>query len=298
MPGSRAPAPSADAQALHQPPDGRGKARFAHRLHQVVVRFGVERTNRELVVRGQEHHRGHPLRRPPPNDLEAVDLGHLDVEEEHVRPHARRARASTSRPSRHSPTMVNSGKAASSCRTPRRAAGSSSATSTLHLALRIIRRLQHDFAKGNPETRDRALRRGGRHDQRGAIAVERAQPLARVLEAVARPPARRPRPSARRRRPRPTAPACRRRAAPSPTTRPASVRLAIPCRSAFSTRCCRAKRGTAARERARGRCRTPAAGDRRTGPARPPDTAGPAGARLRARPRSPACGSACCGARR
>ena len=43
---------------------------------------------------------------------------------------------------------------------------------------------------------------------------------------------------------------------PSPATRPASDRLAIPCRIAFSTRCCSAKLGTAADSDARRRCRT------------------------------------------
>ena len=50
------------------------------------MRFGVERADGELVVRGEEHHRGHPLGRPPADDFEAVDLRHLDVEEDHVRP--------------------------------------------------------------------------------------------------------------------------------------------------------------------------------------------------------------------
>jgi hypothetical protein len=50
------------------------------------VRRCLKRANRELVVRGQEHDRGHARRRPPPDDLEAVDFGHLDVEKDHVGP--------------------------------------------------------------------------------------------------------------------------------------------------------------------------------------------------------------------
>ena len=48
------------------------------------MRLGLERANRELVVGREEHDRRHALRRPPPDHLEAVDLRHLDVEEDHV----------------------------------------------------------------------------------------------------------------------------------------------------------------------------------------------------------------------
>src|SRR5438067_1551671 len=83
---------------------------------------------------------------------------------------------STSRPSRHSPAIVKSLNAASNCRTPRRAAGSSSATRTVHL--------RFELTIWNPNFRNRAVLRRGHDDERCAIAVKRLETLARVVETV------------------------------------------------------------------------------------------------------------------
>jgi len=52
----------------------------------VVRRELLEALKRESVVRGEKHDDWHALRRPTPNDVEAVELGHLDVEKDDVGP--------------------------------------------------------------------------------------------------------------------------------------------------------------------------------------------------------------------
>src|SRR5262249_16111070 len=91
--------------------------------------------------------------------------------------------ARTSAPLRHSPTTVNSGNGASSCRTPRRAAGSSSATRTFHSACGIIRSYRRGVVR-NGKGRNGADGAGGRDVERRAVAIQGLQPLARVGETM------------------------------------------------------------------------------------------------------------------
>ena len=58
----------------------------AERLEQVVERVHVERAEGELVVGRHEHDRRHPLGSHGGDDAEAVELGHLHVEEDEVGP--------------------------------------------------------------------------------------------------------------------------------------------------------------------------------------------------------------------
>src|SRR5690349_973877 len=89
----------------------------------------------------------------------------------------------TSFPLRHSPTTTKSVNAASNCRTPRRAAGSSSAMSTRHLRDATVSLVEDHLAVRHDEPGARAPLES--HDvQIRAIAVQRAQPLARVLDSV------------------------------------------------------------------------------------------------------------------
>src|SRR5262245_6222796 len=92
--------------------------------------------------------------------------------------------ARTSAPFRHSPARANSGNAASNCRTPRRAAGSSSATSAFHSPLGNGG-LQRKLAIRNANGGDGTAGRAARDREQPALAVQRAQALARVLDAVA-----------------------------------------------------------------------------------------------------------------
>jgi hypothetical protein len=55
------------------------------RLQQVIQRMRLERAQGELVVGGDEDHRGHVTHADRPQHVEAVDLGHLDVQKEQVR---------------------------------------------------------------------------------------------------------------------------------------------------------------------------------------------------------------------
>ena len=67
-----------------QPLHRRGESRLAHRLHEVVERLILERLDRELIEGGEEDDRGHAVGRAAANHLEAVDAGHLHVEEDDV----------------------------------------------------------------------------------------------------------------------------------------------------------------------------------------------------------------------
>src|SRR5690348_11767721 len=91
--------------------------------------------------------------------------------------------ASTSAPLRHSPATANSGKAASSCRTPRRAAGSSSAINAFHLPGFIFCCGTH-LAVGHAQRRDCTAFDTPRDYERGTVAVKRTQTFACVLDAV------------------------------------------------------------------------------------------------------------------
>src|ERR1043165_7166421 len=93
--------------------------------------------------------------------------------------------ASTSAPLRHSPATANSGNAANNWRTPRRAAGSSSAINAVHLPGFIVWLGLH-LAVGHTQRRDCTAFRTRRDDERCACAVKRAQTFSRVLDAVAR----------------------------------------------------------------------------------------------------------------
>ena len=57
----------------------------AERLEQVIERVHFERAQRVLVVGGDEDDRRHPLGADRVDHAEAVDAGHLDVEEDEVR---------------------------------------------------------------------------------------------------------------------------------------------------------------------------------------------------------------------
>src|SRR5262245_15765886 len=84
--------------------------------------------------------------------------------------------------SRHSPTTRNAGNAASNCRTPRRAAGSSSAMSTRHsFAIAWLRR---PCSIRNPEDRCGAARVRATDRERRQPAVHHVEALARVRDAV------------------------------------------------------------------------------------------------------------------
>src|SRR5688572_2599274 len=92
--------------------------------------------------------------------------------------------SSTSAPSRHSPTTAKSGKAAINCLTPRRAAGSSSATMTVHSAFGNAG-LQRKFVEGNAQCgRSTAIRVRLDH-QRPPFAIQDSQAFASILNAVA-----------------------------------------------------------------------------------------------------------------
>ena len=62
-----------------------GEALAVERLEQVVERADLERLERVLIVRGDEDDERHPLAADRLDDLEAVHLRHLDVEEHEVR---------------------------------------------------------------------------------------------------------------------------------------------------------------------------------------------------------------------
>src|SRR5689334_12568885 len=92
--------------------------------------------------------------------------------------------ARTSRPFLHSPTTTNCANGVSSCRTPRRAAGSSSATSTFHLGADIGDSHDWKFMEGNPQSGNRSTACCRRQLQLSPIAVERTQSLASVGQPV------------------------------------------------------------------------------------------------------------------
>ena len=54
----------------------------AEGLQQVVDSMGFERTNRVPIVRGDEDRDRHPIERNLAQHTEAVELGHLDIEQE------------------------------------------------------------------------------------------------------------------------------------------------------------------------------------------------------------------------
>src|SRR5262249_21224573 len=100
--------------------------------------------------------------------------------------------ASASAPLRHSPATANSGNAANSCRTPRRAAGSSSTIKTLHSACIIfgsggspLARLRDNLTVRRSQRGDRPAFFASGYLERGALAVQSAQSLPRVFDAVA-----------------------------------------------------------------------------------------------------------------
>src|SRR5689334_17115253 len=94
--------------------------------------------------------------------------------------------ASTSAPSRHSPATTNSGKPVSNWRTPRRAAGSSSAMSTFHSVRLAAGKvgLHRQLIVGHAEYRPRAAASRRGNFKGSAIAVQHPEPLTRVLDAV------------------------------------------------------------------------------------------------------------------
>src|SRR5262245_15062991 len=93
--------------------------------------------------------------------------------------------ASASAPLRHSPATANSGNAANSCRTPLRAAGSSSAIRAFHLAGFAIWFRTH-FAIWHSQGRDCTAFRARCDLERSFVTVESTQPLARVFDSVSR----------------------------------------------------------------------------------------------------------------
>src|SRR6185295_8575350 len=93
--------------------------------------------------------------------------------------------ASTSAPLRHSPATMNSGNAARSWRTPRRAAGSSSAIRAFHLACFTVWLRPH-FAIRQSQSCDCTAFPTWRDLERCTFTVERTQTLACVLDAVTR----------------------------------------------------------------------------------------------------------------
>src|SRR5689334_18227099 len=93
--------------------------------------------------------------------------------------------ASTSAPLRHSPATTNSGNAARSWRTPRRAAGSSSAIKAFHLACFTVWLRTH-LAIRQSQSRDCTAFRTWNDLERRSFTVKRTQTLACVLDAVTR----------------------------------------------------------------------------------------------------------------
>src|SRR2546423_4494807 len=91
--------------------------------------------------------------------------------------------ARTSAPLRHSPATVNSGKLANSCRTPRRAAGSSSAIKAFHLARFIVRLWVH-LAIWQSQCRDCTAFRALQDFVRSLVTIQHAQTLASVFDSV------------------------------------------------------------------------------------------------------------------
>src|ERR1041384_8634326 len=92
--------------------------------------------------------------------------------------------ARTSAPLRHSPATTNSGKFSSSCRTPRRAAGSSSAIKAFHLTCFIVW-LRAQLTIRHTQGCDCTAFRARRDLERGFVAVEYTQAFARGVNAVA-----------------------------------------------------------------------------------------------------------------
>ena len=76
----------------------RAEALVVERLQQVVQRMRLEGAQGELVVGGHEDHHGHTTDADRLQHVEAVDLGHLNVQEEQIR--WRLFEASRSRPCR------------------------------------------------------------------------------------------------------------------------------------------------------------------------------------------------------
>src|SRR5262245_28072207 len=91
---------------------------------------------------------------------------------------------STSAPLRHSPATANSGKAANSCRTPRRAAGSSSAIKALHSACFTVRLRDH-LVIWHSQGSDCTTFIAPGYFERSALAIQGAQSFTRVFDAVA-----------------------------------------------------------------------------------------------------------------
>src|SRR5205085_12304585 len=91
--------------------------------------------------------------------------------------------ASTSAPLRHSPATVNSGKLANSCRTPRRAAGSSSAINAFHLVCFIVQ-LWAQFTIRHTQRCDCTAFSTRCDFERGFVAVKRAQTFASVFDSM------------------------------------------------------------------------------------------------------------------
>src|SRR5215207_9263888 len=90
---------------------------------------------------------------------------------------------STSTPLRHSPATANSGNPANSCRTPRRAAGSSSAIKAFHLACFTVWLRTH-FAIRHLQRCDCTAFGAACDLERGLVAIQRAQTFTRVLDAM------------------------------------------------------------------------------------------------------------------
>ncbi len=77
--------PGSGADQFGGPPDGLAEALLADRLEDVVDGLEVERLHGEVLVRGDEHDQrrlGEPGEQP--GQVEAVETGHVDVEEDDV----------------------------------------------------------------------------------------------------------------------------------------------------------------------------------------------------------------------
>src|SRR6185503_2464650 len=92
--------------------------------------------------------------------------------------------SSTSAPFRHSPATTNSGKFSSSCRTPRRAAGSSSAINAFHLTCFIVW-LGTQLAIRHAQDCDCTAFDAWRDLEQRIFSIEHTQTFARGIDAVA-----------------------------------------------------------------------------------------------------------------
>ena len=66
--------------------DRRGKTRLFDRLQQIVECVHLERGHRVAIESRHKHDDRHRIALQPAHDVEAVEPGHLDVEEDEVRP--------------------------------------------------------------------------------------------------------------------------------------------------------------------------------------------------------------------